>query len=226
LVNFKLDGNSARLDVVPPSPYLGPTFSNREIEEEASRLGLQAEYTEEPWERAAMLLAKGQIIGWFQERMEFGPRALGNRSILADPRASEARERLNMKIKHREEFRPFAPSVLAEVANEWFSLGRSSESFAYMVFACPVRHDKGKMIPAVVHADGSARVQLVKQGDNPRFYKLIKAFEKRTGIPMILNTSFNVREPIVCTPRDALETFKKSKLDALVIGNYAVYCRH
>ncbi|MBW1859429.1 MAG: carbamoyltransferase [Deltaproteobacteria bacterium] len=226
IINFKLDANSSGLGAVPPSPYLGPTFSNREIEEEVARLGLKADYTEEPWERAAALLAKDQIIGWFQGRMEFGPRGLGNRSILADPRTSEARERLNKKIKHRENFRPLAPSVLAEAADEWFSLGRCSESLAYMVFACPVRRDKVPIIPAVVHADLTARVQLIKYEDNPKFYKLIKAFRERTGVPMVLNTSFNIKEPIVCTPHDALETFKKSNLDALVIGNYVVDGRH
>jgi len=226
IINFKLNGSPGTLNAVPPSPYLGPAFSNREIEREVVRSGLKGDYAEEPWKRAAVLLAKGQIIGWFQDRMEFGPRALGNRCILADPREIGTREKLNMTIKHRENFRPLGPSVLLEAADEWFSLGRFSESLAYMVFACPVRHDKVEMIPAVVHADLSARVQLVRHEDNPKFYKLIKAFHKMTGVPMVLNTSFNIKEPIVCTPRDALETFEKSKLDALVIGNYVVDRRH
>jgi carbamoyltransferase len=222
----KLEGGHGSSCYAPMSPYLGPSFSNEEIKEEVVRSGLKAHYVEEPSEEAAILVADGKIIGWFQGRMEFGPRALGNRSILADPRTSETRERLNNKIKHRENFRPLAPSVLAEAADEWFSLGRCSESLAYMVFACPVRPDKVKAIPAVVHADFTARVQLIKHGDNPRFYELIKAFHKRTGVPMVLNTSFNIKEPIVCTPHDALETFKKSELDALVIGNYVVDGRH
>ncbi|MCJ7772483.1 MAG: hypothetical protein MUP22_05045, partial [Desulfobacterales bacterium] len=219
---YNFNGRSKTSDNNLIDPYFGPDFSDEEIKYECAQHDLDAEYTEKPWEEAAILISQGKIIGWFQDRMEFGPRALGNRSILADPRSIHTRERLNKEIKHRENFRPFAPSVLGEAANEWFLLGRPSKSFRYMIFACPVRQDKTKLIPAVVHVDSSSRVQLVTHEDNPKFYNLIKFFYEKTGIPLVLNTSFNVSEPIVCTPQDALRTFKNSELDALVIGNYVL----
>jgi len=170
----------------------------------------------------AELLCSGAIVGWFQGRMEWGPRALGNRSLLADPRDPAMREIINHKVKHREHFRPFAPSVLAEHANEWFELGRSSFAYEAMLFASPVRPGYADRIPAVVHADGTARIQIVRPKANPRFHKLISSFYQRTGVPMVLNTSFNDSEPIVCTPADAVQTFVSTRIDALAMGNRLV----
>ena len=151
--------------------------------------------------------------------MECGPRALGNRSILADARHPENRDRVNLKIKFRESFRPFAPSVLAEEATEYFDLNQPSP---YMLLAAQVHKDK-RVIPAVTHVDGSARIQTVAEPENPRFYKLIKSFYKRTGCPVIINTSFNVRgEPIVCTPQDAFRCFLHTHMDYLVLGNFVL----
>jgi carbamoyltransferase len=154
--------------------------------------------------------------------MEFGPRALGNRSLLADPRDPAMRDVLNRKVKHREDFRPFAPSVLEEHAHEWFDLGRASTSYEYMLFACPVRPGRLDAIPAVVHQDGTARVQVVRRAANPMFHALLRRFADRTGVPMVLNTSFNDSEPIVCSPRDALNTFAATGIDALVLGDVHV----
>jgi carbamoyltransferase len=165
------------------------------------------------------MIAEGRIVGWFQGRMEFGPRALGNRSLLADPRRRDMRDILNRKIKHREAFRPFGPSVLAEHADGWFDVGSHSQSDEFMLFACPVKIDRRELIPAVVHRDGTARVQLVRREANPRFHALISRFFSRTGVPLVLNTSFNDDEPIVCTPADAIATFRNTGLDALFMGN-------
>ncbi|PTW60528.1 carbamoyltransferase [Breoghania corrubedonensis] len=164
------------------------------------------------------LLCEGKVVGWFQGAMEFGPRALGNRSLLADPRRADMRDILNRKVKHREIFRPFAPSVLKDQAGDWFELGKDSMSYGYMLFAVKVREGQGERIPAVLHADGTARVQLVSREQNPEFCRLIEAFARRTGVPMLLNTSFNDNEPIVCSPEDALNTFRKTSIDALVLG--------
>jgi carbamoyltransferase len=168
----------------------------------------------------AARVAAGHIVGWFQGRMEQGPRALGNRSLVADPRDPGMREMINRKVKHREDFRPFAPSVLAERAREWFELGRESESYRFMLFTCPVRLERAAQIPAVLHIDGTSRVQTVSAVDNPRYHRLISCFESITGVPMVLNTSFNDSEPIVCTPRDALATFAGTNIDAVAIGDY------
>jgi carbamoyltransferase len=155
------------------------------------------------------------VVGWFQGRTEWGPRALGSRSILADPRNPENWQRVNKKIKFRESFRPFAPAVLAEKASEWFDIDRESP---YMLLVCQVR--EGKYIPAVTHKDGSARLQTVTREAHPEFYDLISAFERRTGCPVLINTSFNVRgEPIVCTPDDAYLCFMRTNMDVLVLGN-------
>ena len=165
------------------------------------------------------MIASGKIVAWFQGRMEFGPRALGNRSLLADPRRPDMRDILNQKVKHREDFRPFAPSVLAEHAEEWFEIGPLTASHEFMLFACPVRPERRDQIPAVLHRDGSARVQIVSRRSNPRFHQLISCFFAETGVPLVVNTSFNDSEPIVCTPTDAIVTFRKSGIDALFMDD-------
>ena len=171
---------------------------------------------EELLRRVAQLIADQNVIGWFQGRMEFGPRALGNRSILADARNPENRDRVNLKIKFREGFRPFAPSVLAERCQEYFEL---SEPSPFMLLVAQVRPDK-RVIPSVTHVDGSARVQTVDRETNALFYDLIAEFDRLTGVPVIINTSFNVRgEPIVCTPQDAYRCFVQTGMDYLVLGN-------
>lgn len=170
----------------------------------------------------AGLLAREQIVGWFQDAMEFGPRALGNRSILADPRSPSMRARVNALVKKREDFRPFAPAVLAHRAPEFFDIKASDvETFAHMLYVTGVRAAYRDALPAVTHCDGSARVQTVFAGRSPRFYQLIEAFDRAAGIPILLNTSFNVRgQPIVRTAEEAVETFREARLDALVIGDY------
>ena len=168
------------------------------------------------------MVAAGKIVAWFQGRMEFGPRALGNRSLLADPRDRAMRGFMNRKVKHREDFRPFAPSALAEAAPGWFDIGRPSVSHAYMLFACPARPEKRAQIPAVLHVDGSARLQLVHRDLNPLFHALISHFQTLTGVPLVLNTSFNDSEPIVCSPADAIATFRKTAIDALVMDDFVV----
>jgi len=167
----------------------------------------------------AKALADEKAVGWFQGRMEFGPRALGNRSLLADPRRPDMRDILNQMVKHREDFRPFAPSVLAERADEWFEVGAHSTSHEFMLFACGVKAERRDRIPAVLHQDGSARLQLVRRESNPRFHELISCFFARTGVPLVINTSFNDSEPIVCTPTDAIVTFRKSGIDALFMDD-------
>lgn len=169
-------------------------------------------------------LNQGQVIGWVQGRMEFGPRALGNRSILADPRNPTMRDHVNNLIKKREEFRPFAPAVVTETAAEFFNIDEGEENtFAHMLYVVPVRTRYQAQLPAVTHIDGSARVQTVGREQNERFWLLLTEFGKLTGMPILLNTSFNVRgQPIVCTPAEAIDTFLWAHLDALVIGNYVL----
>ncbi len=168
---------------------------------------------------AAEALARGALLSWMQGRMEYGPRALGNRSILADPRSDEVVERMNEKIKKREPFRPFAPSVKAEKASEYFEIDQPSP---FMTIIVPVRREKRAAIPAIVHVDGSARPQTVDRAHNARYWSLLDTFEKISGVPVLLNTSFNIQEPIVCTPEQAIATFTRSGLDALVIGDHWV----
>jgi len=169
-------------------------------------------------------LAQGQVIAWFQGRMEFGPRALGNRSILADPRNPIMREHVNRLIKKREGFRPFAPAVVTEAAAEFFNIEEGeATTFAHMLFVVPVRQQYRAQLPAITHVDGSARVQTVGREQNERFWLLLSEFGRLTGVPILLNTSFNIRgQPIVCTPKEAIETFVEANLDALVIGNYVL----
>ena len=167
----------------------------------------------------ASRLAAGQVVGWFQGRMEWGARALGNRSIVADPRRADMREIINTRIKFRERFRPFAPAVLEEAVGDYF-VGAVADPFMLQVY--PVRPERREAIPAVVHVDGSGRLQTVSRRTNPRFWSLIRAFEKVTGVPVLLNTSFNENEPIVHTPDEALDCFLRTRMDVLVLGNHAV----
>ncbi|HTD61673.1 MAG TPA: carbamoyltransferase [Gemmatimonadaceae bacterium] len=198
---------------------LGPEFSQAEIEQRLGHLGARWTTLSDEALIACSVerLVQRDALGWFQGRMEFGPRALGSRSILADPRDPTAQSTLNLKVKFRESFRPFAPAVLRERAAEWFELDVESP---YMLLVAQVRDQHRSEIPAVTHVDGSARLQTVDRAVHPRFHALIAAFAERTGCPMLVNTSFNVRgEPIVCTPDDAFRCFMATGLDAMSIGN-------
>lgn len=202
------------------SPYLGPEYSDSDISVALQQSGFQSlkfDDLDKLCSETARLIDEGNIIGWFQGRMEVGPRALGNRSILADARKANMKDKVNSRIKFRESFRPFAPSVLAEYTDQVFNTHMESP---YMMFTVPVKTDD---LPAITHVDGTARIQTVTKSDNPLYHRLLSAFYRLTGCPAILNTSFNVMgEPIVCSPADALATFKKSGLDYLIIGNYIV----
>jgi carbamoyltransferase len=201
------------------TPYLGPKFNRREILAAVKSASLTPRRSKAPARDAADMIADGKIVAWFQGRMEFGPRALGNRSLLADPRRPDMRNILNQRVKHREDFRPFAPSVMAEHADEWFEIGDHLTSHEFMLFAPAVKTAQRDRIPAVVHQDGTARVQLVTRRSNPRFHELISCFFAKTGVPMVINTSYNDSEPIVCTPSDAIVTFRKSGIDALFMDD-------
>jgi len=211
------------------TPFLGPDWSEADVAAALAEhlpAGWTAERLADPPAAAAGLLAEGALLGWFGGRLELGPRALGHRSLLGDPRTRATRSALNERIKHREPFRPFAAAVLAEAAGEWLDLpaGRPGAAAAreLMVLAYPVRPEKRGAVPAVVHADGTCRVQLVTSASDPRLHALLAAFAARTGVPLVLNTSFNDREPIVASPADALRTFLRSDLDALVLGDRLV----
>jgi len=216
---------------------LGPSYSDDYIESFLKKENVPYEKlsSSELTERVAELIAQGNVIGWFQGRLEFGPRALGSRSIIGDARSPEMQSRMNLKIKFRESFRPFAPTVLKENVSEWFQLDKESP---YMLIVAPVRQDKRinidenkegfdklkvkrSLIPAVTHVDYSARVQTVKRQDNPLYYDMINAFYKKTGCPVIINTSFNVRgEPLVCSPEDAFRCFMRTEMDYLAMGSF------
>jgi len=200
--------------------YLGPEISDEEIERALQTYKLRFTRTADPAKAAAELLANGKILGWFQGKMEFGPRALGARSILADPRDPEMNAKVNNAVKFREWWRPFAPSMLAEVAGEYLE---SCTDSPFMIVTAQVKPEKRNIIPSVTHVDGSARPQTVERDVNPLYWRLIHEFGERTGVPVVMNTSFNLRgEPIVCTPTDAVRTFFSSGMDALVIGNFVV----
>jgi carbamoyltransferase len=169
--------------------------------------------------QTAEAIANGDVVGWFQGRMEWGPRALGNRSILADPRRADMKDVLNLKIKRRESFRPFAPSVLREAVPEWFEL---DGDVPFMMQVYPIRAEKRERIPAVTHVDGTGRLQTVSADANPRYHALISAFAQLTGVPMVLNTSFNENEPVVCTPAQALDCFLRTRMDRLVLGDHVI----
>ena len=203
----------------------GPGFTNQEILAELNRVEAvyeTIEDEEELLERTAGMIADGKVVGWFQGRLEFGPRALGARSLLADPGNPKMKEIINAKVKFREAFRPFAPAVLKEHAHEYFEMPPGMDA-PFMLLVPKVRKDKRKSLPAVTHQDGTGRVQTVTASDNGRYYRLIQAFGRKTGVPIVLNTSFNVRgEPIVCTPADAYRTFVNTGIDALVIGDFLI----
>jgi carbamoyltransferase len=202
------------------SACLGPAFSSEEIESTLRTFKLRYTHTSNPASCAAELLTVGKILGWFQGRMEFGPRALGSRSILADPRDPEMTVRVNNAVKFREWWRPFAPSLLAESASEYLE---SATESPFMILTSQVKLEKRTLIPAVTHVDGSARPQTVERDVHPLYWRLIREFGNRTGVPVVMNTSFNLRgEPIVCTPTDAIRTFFSSGMDALVIGDFIV----
>jgi len=203
------------------SIYLGPSFSNVEIERTLKTCGIEYSWVKDPSMAAAELIANDKVIGWFQGRMEFGPRALGNRSILANPCNPRMKEIINGKIKFRESYRPFCPSVLEEDVGHYFKSFKQVSPFMNITFE--VKPGIADEIPAVVHVDGTARVQTVNRGQNALFYELLQELKRLTGHGLVLNTSFNLsHEPIVCTPRQALSSFYSSGLDALVIGNFLV----
>ena len=201
--------------------YTGPEFGADEIVAELKSSGLEFEtYTDsEVTKRAAQDIAAGLVLGWFQGRMEFGPRALGNRSIVVDPRRAEMKDILNDRIKKREPFRPFAPSILEEHTADYFEQSHPAPT---MLMVYQVREERRAEVPAITHVDGSGRLQTVSREVNPRYYELISEFNKLTGVPVVLNTSFNENEPIVCTPRHAIDCFMKTRMDVLYVGNYAV----
>lgn len=202
--------------------YFGPQSAASDIETTLERVGIPYRYLDDEAlvGHVSSELAEGRIVGWFQGALEWGPRALGNRSILADPRNPEAGERVNVAIKYRDRWRPFAPSILAEAADSYLE---GSFYSPFMITTFPVRPERRSEIPSVVHADGSTRPQMVVREANPRYYDLIQAFGERTGTPLLLNTSFNLKgEPVVNTPLDALRTFFSSGIDLLVLENYLV----
>jgi carbamoyltransferase len=201
--------------------YTGPEFSDEEIQAELKISDLRFEtYSDsEVTKSAAKDIADGAVVGWFQGRMEFGPRALGNRSIVVDPRRGDMREILNQRIKKREPFRPFAPSILTEHVGDYFEQTHPAPT---MLMVYQVKPEKRGTIPAVTHVDGSGRLQTVSREMNPRYYQLIEDFYKLTGVPVVLNTSFNENEPIVCTPRDAIDCFLKTRMDVIYLGHYCV----
>jgi carbamoyltransferase len=244
---YAMDGSSSARNGAPDSmlgAYLGPSFDDRDIEKRLIAEGAQFDVIADNgalFDQTAQALAEGRAVGWFQGRMEFGPRALGNRSILADPRSTEVQRTLNLKVKYRESFRPFAPAVLAEDAAAWFELDRESP---YMLLVADVARahrlplnsqncqllglEKLQIprsdIPAVTHVDYSARVQTVHRETNPRFHALLSAFKDRTGCPVLVNTSFNVRgEPIAHTPEDAFRCLMGTEIEMLVIGNCVLH---
>lgn len=201
--------------------YTGPEFSDAEIRDELQRseLAFEALSDSETTKRAAQDIADGLVVGWFQGRMEFGPRALGNRSIVVDPRRADMKEILNDRIKKREPFRPFAPSILEERTADYFEQSHPAPT---MLMVYQVKDERRAEIPAVTHVDGSGRLQTVSPEVNARYYQLISDFDKLTGVPVILNTSFNENEPVVCTPRHAIDCFLKTRMDVLYLGNHVV----
>jgi carbamoyltransferase len=218
IYNAKLNG--PRTEVMEGA-YTGPEYSDEEICTELARAGLQYEtYSDrEVTQRAAQDIADGAVMGWFQGRMEFGPRALGNRSIVVDPRRADMKDILNERIKKRESFRPFAPSILEECVGDYFEQTHPTPT---MLMVYQIRPERRAEIPAVTHVDGSGRLQTVSSEVNPRYYRLISDFHELTGVPVVLNTSFNENEPIVCTPRQAIDCFLKTRMDVLYLGNHAV----
>jgi len=201
--------------------FTGPEYTDEEIRAALAEAGLEAQLLDDDSLFAAVAerIAAGDVVGWFQGRMEFGPRALGHRSIVADPRSESMKDILNARIKHREPFRPFAPSILAERTGDWYEQDYPSP---FMVLVYKTASNKRDRLAAVNHVDDTGRVQSVDARVAPRYHRLISEFEQRTGVPVLLNTSFNENEPIVMTPHDAIDTFLKTKMDVLALGNYVV----
>ena len=209
--------------------YWGPQYSDDQIgaildagKEAISNRGCRISRIADEGElcrAAATAVAAGKVVGWFQGRMEWGPRALGNRSILGDPRRADMKDILNLKIKRRESFRPFAPSILREAVPAWFE---TDDDVPFMMEVFQIRQEKRAQVPAVTHVDGSGRLQTVHRDTNPRYYRLIEAFAEQTGVPMVLNTSFNENEPVVCRPEEALDCFLRTRMDMLVLGNWMI----
>jgi carbamoyltransferase len=208
--------------------YWGKSYGAAEIREflEQGRIGYKyIENNGQLLDQVVERLQQGKVIGWFQDRFEWGPRALGNRSILGDPRNANMKDIINTKIKFREPYRPFAPSVLAECAEAYFDLPNAAQHYParYMLYVVPVRPAKHSILPAITHVDGTGRLQTVFRDANPKYYGLIERFAQATGVPVILNTSFNLKgEPIVNTPANAFNTFSKSEMDTLVLGNFVI----
>jgi carbamoyltransferase len=201
--------------------YTGPQFSDEEVLAalQQSRVEFEGYTDDEVTKRAAHDIAEGLVVGWFQGRMEFGPRALGNRSIVVDPRRAEMKDVLNQRIKKREPFRPFAPSILEEHVGEYFEQTHPAPT---MLMVYKIKPEKRAQVPAITHVDGTGRLQTVSRKLNQRYYQLISDFAELTGVPLVLNTSFNENEPVVCTPQQAIDCFLKTRMDALYLGNYAV----
>ncbi len=209
--------------------YLGPGFDDAAIQtllelrqDEIHAAGCLVEHIadeEDLCRQTAAAIADGQVVGWFQGRMEWGPRALGNRSILGDPRRADMKDILNLKIKRRESFRPFAPSILREDVSDWFEI---EGEVPFMMQVYQIREQQRAKIPAVTHVDGSGRLQTVYRHTNPLYYQVIEAFRDLTGVPMVLNTSFNENEPVVCKPKEALDCFLRTKMDLLVLGDWVI----
>ena len=229
IASHRIGTENARARFVMDHAYWGPSFANGELkallEQRGSTLREQqcsvTHIQEEPalCGATAKAIAEGAVVGWFQGRMEWGPRALGNRSIVCDPRRTDMKDLLNRKIKRRESFRPFAPSILREAVREWFE---TDDDVPFMMQVYPIRPEKQPLIPAVTHVDGSGRLQTVTRVTNPLYYGLIEAFREITGVPIILNTSFNENEPVVCKPDEALDCFLRTKMDVLVLGNFYI----
>lgn len=218
----------ALVDQPQPHAYVGPKFNNEAIREcidtHASDLPKHRFRVSEPnfdqiCDVVTSALVEGNVVGWFQGGMEWGPRALGNRSILGDPRRSDMKDILNLKIKRRESFRPFAPSILREYVQEWFE---EDDDVPFMMKVFPIKPDKRALIPAVTHVDGSGRLQTVHRNTNARYHQLISTFKDKTGVPILLNTSFNENEPVVCTPQEALSCFLRTNMDVLVMNDFII----
>jgi carbamoyltransferase len=223
---------SANRSFVMDHAYWGPRFGPDDVhalitarQREIDAAGCSVETVTDEAElcrRTATAIAEGKVVGWFQGRMEWGPRALGNRSVICDPRRPEMKAILNAKIKRRESFRPFAPSVLEEAVKDWFE---EDDDVPFMMQVFQIREDKRRLIPAVTHVDGSGRLQTVYRRTNPRYHRLIETYRDLTGVPMVLNTSFNENEPVVCEPKEALDCFLRTNMDALVMDE-TILVRH
>jgi carbamoyltransferase len=205
--------------------YWGPEFADCHVEQVLARAALagcsvrRMATDDALCSHVARAIADGKVAGWFQGRMEWGPRALGNRSILADPRRADMKDVLNRKVKRRESFRPFAPAILRHAVADWFE---EEAEVPFMTQVFQILPGKRGLIPAVTHVDGSGRLQTVRREANPRFFRLISEFEKLTGVPILLNTSFNENEPVVCRPEEALECFRRTEMDLLALGSFVV----